>query len=57
MVTERCDFIKSVFRHAINYWIIVIDSNEIFGPMNLQEYRKRRNDLNISDNVELTSLK
>ena len=46
-------YYKLIFAHKINYWIIVNKNNEVLGPFTQAEYKSKRKELNIPENIEV----
>lgn len=52
-ILKNDPYYKSILAHKINYWIIVISSNQMLGPLTKQEYEKKRKELNIPGRLGL----
>lgn len=46
-------YYKSIFKHKINYWIIVNNNKKVLGPFTKEEYKSTRKELNIPENIEV----
>jgi hypothetical protein len=42
-----------LFSHEINFWIISHEDKQIFGPLTLDEYLRKRRELNVPESLEV----
>ena len=54
---SKDEYIKKVFLNNLNYYIIFKNNDSLIGPFNNIEYNKKRNELKISNKLQLISEK
>jgi hypothetical protein len=55
-ILKNDEYYKSIFKNKINYWIISLKVNKLYGPLTKAEYLQKRKELKVPNELEFKQI-